>query len=139
MILSSSVLKVCDPASDWSLVIYFHIVLVVACMVACRTAFLYFLSASVGDCASDWLLVIEFCMVLLVACRIVLLLNVSAYAGDCTSDWSLVIDFITKVIVACVVACTVRVLLEKLSWESLIQLHQVTEQARLLYFKCRSG
>ena len=82
--------KGCDPASDWLLVIEFHVVLLVACMVACRTAFLYILSASVGDCASDWSLVIEFYMVSLVACmvacRIVLLLNLSAYAGDCASD-----------------------------------------------------
>ena len=91
----------CDPASDWSLVIEFHVVLLVACMVACRTIFLYFLSASVGDCASDLSLVIEFYMVSLVACmvacmvacRIVLLLSLSAYAGDCASDWSLAIDF----------------------------------------------
>ena len=35
--------KACDPASDWLLVIEFHVVLLVTCRVACRTVLLHVL------------------------------------------------------------------------------------------------
>ena len=38
-----STCKACDPVSDWSLVIEFHVVLLVACRVACRTVLLHIL------------------------------------------------------------------------------------------------
>ena len=38
-----STCKACDPASDWSLVIEFHVVLLVACRIACRTVLLHVL------------------------------------------------------------------------------------------------
>ena len=106
--------KVCDPASDWSLVVNPCIFRLVACRVACVHFIVYTILCIVfsirNGCnpASDWLLVIEFHVVLLVACRVacrtVLLHNLSAYAGDCASDWSLATDFNTNVMVACVVA-----------------------------------
>ena len=65
-----SIRKVCDPASDWSLVMEFHVVLLVACRVACRTVLLHILSAFVGDCASDWSLAIDFNTNVLVACMV---------------------------------------------------------------------
>ena len=63
----------------------------------------------------------------------ILCIHFSIHTGcDPASDWSLVIEFHVVLLVAYVV----RGLLEKLSWESQIQLHQATEQApgRLLYF-----
>ena len=65
-----SIRKVCDPVSDWSLVIEFHVVLLVACRVACRTVLLHILSAFAGDCASDWLLAIDFNTNVLVTCMV---------------------------------------------------------------------
>ena len=107
------ILKACDRASDWSLVVDPCIFSLVTCMVACVCFIVYAILCIIFsirkgcDPASDWSLVIDFHLVLLVACRVtcrtVLLYNLSSYAGDCASDWSLAIDFITKVMVACVV------------------------------------
>ena len=128
--------KVCNPASNWSLVVNPCIFRLVACRVACVHFIVYTILCIVFsirqgyDPASDWSLVIEFHVVLLVTCRVachtVLLHNLLAYTGDCASNWSLAIDFNTNVLVTCMVAWAVRGLLEKSSWESLIQLHQAT-------------
>ena len=108
------ILKACDRASNWSLVVDPCIFSLVACMVTCVCFIVYttlcivFSIRKGCDPASDWSLVIDFHVILLVACMVacctVLLHNLSVYAGDCASDWSLAIDFITKVMVACVVA-----------------------------------
>ena len=62
--------KACDPASDWSLVIEFHVVLLVTCRVACRTVLLHIVSAFAGDCASDWSLATGSNADVLVACMV---------------------------------------------------------------------
>ena len=108
------ILKACNLASDWSLVVDPCIFSLVTCMVACVCFIVYAILCIVFSIrkgcnpASDWSLVIEFHVVLLVTCRVacctVLLHILSAFAGDCASDWSLAIDYNTNVLVACVVA-----------------------------------
>ena len=58
--------KVCDPVSNWSLVIEFHVVL----LVTCCTILLHIMSAFAGDCASDWSLAIDFNTNVLVTCMV---------------------------------------------------------------------
>ena len=84
-----------------------------------------------------WSLAWSLVSALLYIVHAILCIHFSIHMGcDPASDWSLVIEFHVVLLVACVVTYVVRGLLEKLSWESQIQLHQATEQApgRLLYF-----
>ena len=120
-----------------------HIVpysLLVACMVACRIAFVTNCQLSrvaVQVTGRLWLIhmypVWSLAWSLIVVCKVLDL----CISGGHASDWSLVASSNALVLVACMVACVeLGILLEKSSGGSQIQLHQATEQApgHLLYF-----
>ena len=85
-----SIHKVCDPASNWSLVIEFHVVLLVACRVACCTF-----------CQLSWVTVQATGRLLLISIHMYWLLAWSLEQSQGSAG-------------------------KVLSWESQIQLHQVT-------------